>query len=221
MVNEGLIDIDEAIGRIDPASLELVLRPMLDPDAKKKVIARGLDASPGAATGRVVFHSDEAQELAERGESVILVRMETSPEDIQGMTVSTGILTSRGGQTSHAAVVARGMGRPCVVGCSEIAVDYARALFYAGDTVIRRGDWITIDGGTGIMKVGSPPSPPTDAGAMALLGLGRRARPSRSPRQRRQRTRRHPRTLIGVSASVCAGQSTCSSNRMHSARCDR
>ena len=171
MVNEGLIDIDEAIGRIDPASLELVLRPMLDPDAKKKVIARGLDASPGAATGRVVFHSDEAQELAERGESVILVRMETSPEDIQGMTVSTGILTSRGGQTSHAAVVARGMGRPCVVGCSEIAVDYARALFYAGDTVIRRGDWITIDGGTGEVMEGQVPTiaPPTDAGAMALL----------------------------------------------------
>ena len=171
MVNEGLIDIDEAIGRIDPASLELVLRPMLDPDAKKKIIARGLDASPGAATGRVVFHSDEAQELAERGESVILVRMETSPEDIQGMTVSTGILTSRGGQTSHAAVVARGMGRPCVVGCSEIAVDYARALFYAGDTVIRRGDWITIDGGTGEVMEGQVPTiaPPTDAGAMALL----------------------------------------------------
>ena len=149
MVNEGLITSDEALGRIDPASLEMVLRPMLDPDAKKKIIAKGLDASPGAATGRVVFHSDEAQELAERGESTILVRMETKPEDIQGMTVATGILTSRGGQTSHAAVVARGMGRPCVVGCSDIAVDYARALFYAGDTVIRRGDWITIDGGTG------------------------------------------------------------------------
>jgi len=171
MVNEGLISPDEALARIDPASLELVLRPMLDPDAKKKVIARGLDASPGAATGRVVFHSDEAQELAERGENVILVRMETSPEDIQGMTVSTGILTSRGGQTSHAAVVARGMGRPCVVGCSDIAVDYARALFYAGDTVIRRGDWITIDGGTGEVMEGQVPTiaPPTDSGAMAQL----------------------------------------------------
>jgi pyruvate,orthophosphate dikinase len=171
MVNEGLISSDEALGRIDPASLEMVLRPMLDPAAKKKIIARGLDASPGAATGRVVFHSDEAQELSERGENVILVRMETSPEDIQGMTVSTGILTSRGGQTSHAAVVARGMGRPCVVGCSEIAVDYARALFYAGDTVIRRGDWITIDGGTGDVMEGKVPTlaPPTDSGAMAQL----------------------------------------------------
>jgi pyruvate,orthophosphate dikinase len=171
MVNEGLISSDDALGRIDPASLEMVLRPMLDPAAKKKIIARGLDASPGAATGRVVFHSDEAQELSERGENVILVRMETSPEDIQGMTVSTGILTSRGGQTSHAAVVARGMGRPCVVGCSEIAVDYARALFYAGDTVIRRGDWITIDGGTGEVMEGKVPTlaPPTDSGAMAQL----------------------------------------------------
>ena len=173
MVKEGLIDEDEALGRIDPASLEMVLRPMLDPDAKRKVIARGLDASPGAASGRVVFHSDEAQEAADRGEDVILVRMETSPEDIQGMTVAKGILTSRGGQTSHAAVVARGMGRPCVVGCSDIAVDYARALFYAGDTVIQRGDWITIDGGTGEVMEGQVPTlaPPTDSGAMAdLLG---------------------------------------------------
>ncbi len=173
MVKEGIIDEDEALSRIDPASLEMVLRPMLDPDAKRKIIARGLDASPGAASGRVVFHSDEAQEAADRGEDVILVRMETSPEDIQGMTVAKGILTSRGGQTSHAAVVARGMGRPCVVGCSDIAVDYARALFYAGDTVIQRGDWITIDGGTGEVMDGQVPTlaPPTDSGAMAdLLG---------------------------------------------------
>jgi pyruvate,orthophosphate dikinase len=171
MVAEGLISSDEALSRIEPASLEMVLRPMLDPDAKRKIIAQGLDASPGAASGIVVFNSDEAQDLSERGENVILVRMETSPEDIQGMTVSTGILTSRGGQTSHAAVVARGMGRPCVVGCSEIAVDYARALFYAGDTVIRRGDWITIDGGTGEVMEGRVPTiaPPTDSGAMAQL----------------------------------------------------
>jgi pyruvate,orthophosphate dikinase len=171
MVSEGLIDIDEAIGRIDPSSLELVLRPILDPDAKRKIIAKGLDASPGAACGQVVFHSEEAQEAADRNEDVILVRMETSPEDIQGMTVAKGILTSRGGQTSHAAVVARGMGRPCVVGCSDIAVDYARSLFYAGDTVIRRGDWITIDGSTGEVMEGQVPTlaPPTDSGAMAEL----------------------------------------------------
>jgi pyruvate, orthophosphate dikinase len=171
MVSEGLIDRDQALGRIQPAQLELVLRPVIDPDAPRKVIAKGLDASPGAASGKVVFHSEEAQELSERGEKVILVRMETSPEDIQGMTVSQGILTSRGGQTSHAAVVARGMGRPCVVGCTDITVDYARQLFYAGDTVVKRGDFITIDGATGEVMEGEVPTlaPPTDAGAMAEL----------------------------------------------------
>ncbi len=171
MVDEGLIDVDTALLRIEPKALEMILRPVLDPDAPRKVIARGLDASPGAAAGRVVFHSEEAQELAERGEAVILVRMETSPEDIQGMTVAQGILTSRGGQTSHAAVVARGMGKPCVVGCSEIAVDYARQLFYAGDTVVKRLDWITIDGATGEVMEGRVPTlaPPTDSGAMATL----------------------------------------------------
>ncbi len=173
MVKEGLIDRSEALRRIDPTSLELVLRPVIDPDAPKKRIAQGLDASPGAASGKVVFHSDEAQELAERGEQVILVRQETSPEDIQGMTVSNGILTSRGGQTSHAAVVARGMGKPCVVGCTQVTVDYARQMFYAGDTVVKRLDWITIDGGTGEVFEGEVPTlaPPTDSGAMAeLLG---------------------------------------------------
>ncbi len=171
MVHEGLIDEDQAISRIDPSGLEMVLRPVLDPDAPKKVIARGLDASPGAASGIVVFHSEEAQELTERGESVVLVRVETSPEDIQGMTVSQGILTSRGGQTSHAAVVARGMGKPCVVGCTGITVDYARQLFYAGDTVIKRHDWITIDGGTGEVMEGKVATltPPTESGSMAEL----------------------------------------------------
>jgi pyruvate,orthophosphate dikinase len=173
MVHEGLISKDTALSRIDPTTLEMVLRPVLDPGAPRKVIAKGLNASPGAASGKVVFQSDEAQELAERGEQVVLVRAETSPEDIQGMTVAQGILTSRGGQTSHAAVVARGMGKPCVVGCTDIVVDYARLLFYAGDTVIRRGDWITIDGATGEVMEGKVPTlaPPTDAGAMAeLLG---------------------------------------------------
>ena len=173
MVHEGLIDQATALGRIDPESLEMVLRPVLDPDAPRKIIARGLDASPGAACGRVVFHSEEAQEFSERGEPVVLVRNETSPEDIQGMTVSQGILTARGGQTSHAAVVARGMGKPCVVGCTEIVVDYGRQLFYAGDTVIHRLDWITIDGGSGDVMEGRVPTlaPPTDSGAMAeLLG---------------------------------------------------
>src|SRR4030095_16056501 len=128
-------------------------------------------ASPGAASGKVVFHSEEAQEAAERGEHVVLVRQETSPEDIQGMTVAAGVLTARGGQTSHAAVVARGMGKPCVVGCTDIQVDYARELFYAGDSVVRKGDWITIDGGTGEVMLGQVPmiAPSTHTAAMAPL----------------------------------------------------
>ncbi len=171
LVHEGTITEEEAIKRVKAGELEMVLRPVLDPDAKRKCIAKGLDASPGAASGKVVFHSEEAQELSEQGEAVILVRLETSPEDIQGMTVARGILTSRGGQTSHAAVVARGMGRPCVVGCTDILVDYGRQLFYAGDTVVKRGDWITIDGGTGEVFEGEIPTlaPPTDSGAMGEL----------------------------------------------------
>jgi pyruvate,orthophosphate dikinase len=171
LVDEGLITEEEALRRVKAGELEMVLRPVLDPEATRKRIARGLDASPGAASGKVVFHSEEAQELAEKGESCVLVRLETSPEDIQGMTVSKGILTARGGQTSHAAVVARGMGKPCVVGCTDIVVDYGRQLFYAGDTVVRRGDWITIDGGTGEVFEGEIPTlaPPTDAGAMGRL----------------------------------------------------
>lgn len=171
LVDQGLITIDESLRRVKAAELEMVLRPVLDPSAPKKRIAKGLDASPGAASGRVVFDAEEANELAEKGESVILVRLETSPEDIQGMTVAKGILTARGGQTSHAAVVARGMGRPCVVGCTEMVVDYGRQLFYAGDTVVKRLDWITIDGGTGEVFDGEIPTlpPPTDSGAMGRL----------------------------------------------------
>jgi pyruvate,orthophosphate dikinase len=171
MVNEGLVTVEEALARIQPELLEMVLRPTLDPNAKRKVIGKGLPASPGAASGRVVFHSEEAQELHDRGERVVLVRMETSPEDIQGMTVSEGVLTSRGGQTSHAAVVARGMGKPCVVGATEVAVDYGRQLFYAGDAVIRRGDWITLDGATGEIMEGQVPTlpPASDSGAMSTL----------------------------------------------------
>ena len=171
LVAEGIIGEEEALRRIRPEKLEEVLRPVLDPDATRRVIGKGLPASPGAASGTVVFHSEEAQELFERGEQVVLVRMETSPEDIQGMTVSEGILTSRGGQTSHAAVVARGMGKPCVVGATDIAVDYGRQLFYAGDTVVRRGDWITLDGSTGEIMEGNVPTlpPATDSGAMAQL----------------------------------------------------
>jgi len=168
---EGIIDEQAALLRVEPGLLESVLRPVLDPDARRNVIATGLPASPGAASGKVVFHSEEAQELHDRGEQAVLVRMETSPEDIQGMTVSEGILTSRGGQTSHAAVVARGMGKPCVVGATDIVVDYGRQLFYAGDTVVKRGDWLTLDGASGEIIEGKVPTlaPPTDTGAMGQL----------------------------------------------------
>ena len=171
MVEEGLIDVEEGLGRIEPSQLELVLRPVISPDAKRRVIAKGLDASPGAACGRVVFHSHDCQEFYERDEPTILVRNETSPEDIQGMTVAAGVLTARGGQTSHAAVVARGMGTPCVVGCSDIQVDYSRNVFYAGDTVVRKGDWVTLDGGTGEVMEGKVEmlAPQSDGGAMSTL----------------------------------------------------
>ncbi len=171
LVIEGLITKEQALRRIEPSKLELVLRPVISPGAKRKVIAKGLDASPGAATGRVVFDSADCQEHFDRDEPTILVRLETSPEDIQGMTVAAGILTARGGQTSHAAVVARGMGRPAVVGCTEIHVDYQRHLFYAGDTVVRKGDYITIDGGTGEVMEGKVEmlAPQTSSGALSTF----------------------------------------------------
>ena len=149
MVQDGMLGKAEGLGRVDPKSLEMLMRPLIHPDAKRKVIASGLGASPGAAYGRVVFEASECQAYMDRDEPTILVRRDTSPEDIQGIMVAQGVLAARGGQTSHAAVVARGMGRPCVVGCTEIYVDYTRALFYAGDTVVQKGDWITIDGTTG------------------------------------------------------------------------
>jgi pyruvate,orthophosphate dikinase len=171
LVEEGVIDTKAALSRIEPKALETVLRPVIAPDATRQVIAKGLDASPGAACGRVVFEPHDCQSWHDNGEPTILVRLETSPEDIQGMTVAQGVLTARGGQTSHAAVVARGMGKPCVVGCTEIQVDYARELFYAGDSVVRKGDWITIDGATGEVMLGKVEmiAPQTDAGSMATL----------------------------------------------------
>jgi pyruvate,orthophosphate dikinase len=170
-VEEGVITKREAIERVDPTSLEVVMRPTISPGARRKVVAKGLDASPGAACGRVVFQSSDCQLHFERDEPTVLVRLETSPEDIQGMTIAEGVLTARGGQTSHAAVVARGMGKPCVVGCTEIQVDYAREVFYAGDAVVKKGDWITIDGSTGEVLEGQVEmlAPDADSGDMSTL----------------------------------------------------
>jgi pyruvate,orthophosphate dikinase len=158
LVEEGVIDRDEAVRRIDPASLDQLLHPTLDPTAKTTVLARGLPASPGAASGRVVFSADEAESLAARGEAVILVRIETSPEDIHGMHAATGILTSRGGMTSHAAVVARGMGRPCVVGAGDLRIDYEAGTMAARSVSVKMGEVITIDGSTGEVMLGEVPA---------------------------------------------------------------
>jgi pyruvate,orthophosphate dikinase len=155
MAHEGLIDQEEAVRRVNPAALDQLLHPTLDPDAPRNLLAKGLPASPGAASGAVVFNADEAQSRALKGEAVILVRIETSPEDIHGMNAARGILTARGGMTSHAAVVARGMGRPCVAGAGGITVDYnAQTLSAAGKTV-RDGEIITLDGATGEVFVGA------------------------------------------------------------------
>jgi pyruvate,orthophosphate dikinase len=150
MADEGLITPQEAVARIEPASLDQLLHPTIDPKAERERLASGLPASPGAATGEIVFSSDEAEELKGEGRRVILVRVETSPEDIHGMHAAEGILTTRGGMTSHAAVVARGMGKPCVSGAGEMRVDHKGGTMIAmGQTLQGKGDIITIDGGTG------------------------------------------------------------------------
>ncbi len=154
MANEGLIDEAEAVMRVNPSSLDQLLHPMLDPKAPRTLLGKGLPASPGAACGTVVFNADEAESRAAKGESVILVRIETSPEDIHGMHAAKGILTTRGGMTSHAAVVARGMGRPCVAGAGGISVDYNSQILAAGGKFIRAGEVITLDGATGEVFVG-------------------------------------------------------------------
>jgi pyruvate,orthophosphate dikinase len=158
MVGEGLIDAATAVRRVDPAALDQLLHPTLDPAAPRQIFARGLPASPGAAAGAVVFSADEAERRAKAGEAVVLVRVETSPEDIHGMHAATGILTTRGGMTSHAAVVARGMGRPCVAGAGEIRIDYAAGHMTVRDRRIRAGERITLDGATGEVFIGEVPT---------------------------------------------------------------
>jgi len=149
MVTEGLITREEAVGRIEPAALDQLLHPTIDPKAERRIIASGLPASPGAAAGEIVFDSDEAEAAKAAGRKVILVRVETSPEDIHGMHAAEGILTTRGGMTSHAAVVARGMGKPCVSGAGSLRVDYATQTMTAGGVKLKKGDFITIDGSLG------------------------------------------------------------------------
>ncbi len=154
MAQEKLISKEEAVKRIDPATLDQLLHPTIDPDAERTIIATGLPASPGAACGEIVFSSDEAEALKSQGRKVILVRVETSPEDIHGMHAAEGILTTRGGMTSHAAVVARGMGKPCVSGAGSLRVDYRTETMTAGGKVLKKGDTLTIDGATGQVLAG-------------------------------------------------------------------
>jgi len=155
LADEGLITQDEAVLRVDPAALDQLLHPTIDPEAERDLIATGLPASPGAASGEIVFSSDEAETLKGQGRKVVLVRIETSPEDIHGMHAAEGILTTRGGMTSHAAVVARGMGKPCVSGAGSVRVDYRAETLTAGDRVFKKGDVITIDGTTGQVLAGA------------------------------------------------------------------
>ncbi|MDQ1456305.1 MAG: pyruvate, orthophosphate dikinase [Actinomycetota bacterium] len=157
MVDEGLIDTTEAVLRIQPAQLDQLLHPQFDPKAKFTVLAKGLNASPGAAVGKVYFTADEAEARHEAGELVILVRPETSPDDLHGMIAAEGILTSRGGLVSHAAVVARGMGKPAICGAEAVKIDLAGRTFTAGDTTVREGDVISINGTTGEIVVGEVP----------------------------------------------------------------
>ena len=186
---EGLITQEEAVLRIDAAGLDQLLHPTIDPTAEKQVVARGLPASPGAASGEIVFDADEAEAMKGQGKEVILVRVETSPEDIHGMHAAAGILTTRGGMTSHAAVVARGMGRPCVCGAGALRIDANAGTMTVGGATFRKGDVITIDGGKGEVLKGRVEDAP--AGAVRRLRpdheLGRRG-----PLTRRARQCRHP-----------------------------
>jgi len=160
MVDEGLISREEAVARIDPAQLDQLLHPMIDPSAELEVAARGLNASPGAACGAVVLDADLAEQRGKAGESVILVRWETTPDDIHGLIQAAGILTAHGGMTSHAAVVARGMGKPCVAGCEDLTIDLEARTITVGGQTLAEGETLTIDGGTGRVIVGAVPLVP-------------------------------------------------------------
>ena len=172
MVNEGLISREEAVARIDPGQLDQLLHPMIDPEAQIEVAAQGLNASPGAASGAIVLDADTAEERGKAGEDVILIRWETTPDDIHGLIQARGVLTAHGGMTSHAAVVARGMGKPCIVGCEELSIDHKTGVVTIGEHKLRAGDVITIDGGTGSVIIGAVPlvPPAIDENFGTILG---------------------------------------------------
>ena len=224
MAQEGLISQEEAILRIEPASLDQLLHPTIDPAASRNIIATGLPASPGAASGEIVFDAEEAEQLKNAGHKIVLVRIETSPEDINGMHAAEGILTTRGGMTSHAAVVARGMGKPCVSGAGSIRVDYAKATMSVAGTTLAKGDLITIDGTTGQVIAGRVEmQQPELSGDFARRdGMGRQAPPHAAcapmPRPRPMRKRR---AASAPKASAFAAPNICSSRPTASSPCAR
>ena len=174
MVEEGLISREDAVARIDPAQLDQLLHPMIDPTAEWEVATKGLNASPGAACGAIVLDADTAEQRGKAGESVILVRWETTPDDIHGLIQAAGILTAHGGMTSHAAVVARGMGKPCVAGCEGLSIDIDARTITVGGRTLSEGDLLTIDGGTGAVIVGEVPlvAPEVNDDLETILGWG-------------------------------------------------
>ena len=211
LTEEGIISREEAVSRIEPAQLNQVLHPYIDPEADLEVLAEGLPASPGAATGKVVFTADEAEERGEPGEAVILVRRETNPDDVHGMARAGGVLTALGGMTSHAAVVTRGFGKPAVVGCKAIEIDPDAGKFDVNGKTIRAGDTITIEGSTGRLVEGEVPlvEPELSDDFEKILGwvdeiraLGSAPTPIRPPTRRRS-------GISAPKASVCAAPSTC------------
>ena len=192
MVSEKLIDRATAMQRVTPEQLDQLLHPTVDPKTKATVLATGLPASPGAAQGQVVFSPDEAEELArDEGAKVILVRQETSPDDFHGMVAAQAIVTARGGMTSHAAVVARGMGKPCVSGANSIDIDYGQQQFSVAGTVVTKGDWITVDGSTGRVFLGQVPTVQPSLGPefSRTDALGRQVSPAARARQCRHAAR--------------------------------
>lgn len=223
MARDRLITKEEAVARIDPASLDQLLHPTIDPKAARDVIGIGLPASPGAATGEIVFSSADAEDLKTQGRKAILVRIETSPEDIHGMHAAEGILTTRGGMTSHAAVVARGMGKPCVSGAGSLRVDYRAGTLLSMGQTFRKGDIITIDGGNGQVLKGAvamlqPELSGDFAAIMEWADAVRRMKCAPMPKHRSMRAWRAP---SAPKASGFAARSTCSSTATASSPCAR
>ena len=212
MVEEGLISRDEAVARIDPGQLDQLLHPMIDPSAELEVATRGLNASPGAASGAIVLDADTAEERGKAGEAVILVRWETTPDDIHGLIHASGVLTAHGGMTSHAAVVARGMGKPCVAGCEGLSIDYKAGTVRIGERELDAGDVITIDGGTGEVIIGpsrsshrrsTRTSGRSSAGRTSFAASGCGQTRTR-PRTRRRHASSAPRGSASVAPSTCS-----------------